>query len=30
MDKIWEKYNQNFFNQLQNQIHFLDKAVFKK
>lgn len=30
MDKIWERYNQNFLNQPQNRIHCMDKAVFEK
>lgn len=29
MDKIWERYDQDFFNQPQNRIHCLDKAVLK-
>ncbi len=30
MDKIWDRYDQNFLNQPQNRIHRLDKAVFEK
>ena len=30
MDKIWERYDQDFLNQPQNRIYCLDKAIFEK